>query len=74
LDQTLVCNDEKLAGAIAKAGELIELEGKGANSQFIREKGSETDLYLILAGHVSVRIKGREIAPVWPARTSATWR
>ena len=62
LDQTLVCNDEKLAGAIANAGELIELEGNGANSQFIREKGSERDLYLILAGHVSVRIKGREIA------------
>jgi CRP/FNR family cyclic AMP-dependent transcriptional regulator len=62
LDQTLVCNDEKLAGAIANVGELIELEGNGANSQFIREKGSETDLYLILAGHVSVRIKGREIA------------
>ena len=68
LDQTLVCNDEKLASAIAKAGELIELEGNGANRQFIRENGSETDLYLILAGHVSVRIKGREIA----TRTAGT--
>jgi CRP/FNR family transcriptional regulator, cyclic AMP receptor protein len=62
LDQTLVCHDTKLAGAMAKEGQLIELEGNVANSQFIRENGAETDLYLILAGHVSVRVKGREIA------------
>lgn len=62
LDQKLVCHDAKLAGAMAKEGQLIELEGNTANSQFIRENGAETDLYLILAGHVSVRVKGREIA------------
>lgn len=62
LEQTLVCHDTKIATEIAKVGTLIELAGGTADSQFISENGDDNDLYLILVGNVSVRIKGREIA------------
>ena len=62
LDQRLVGHDEKVAIALAQAGKLIELNGNTTDSKFIHENGAETDLYLILAGHVSIRIKGHEIA------------
>ena len=62
LRQTLVCNDRTLAEQLADAGELVQLEADSPGSEFISEMGHDNDLYLILAGHVSVRVKRREIA------------
>lgn len=60
--QTLVCNDRTIADELADLGELIQLEANSPSSEFISEKGYDNDLYLILAGQVSVKVKGREIA------------
>lgn len=62
LRQTLVCNDRTIAEELADIGELIQLEANSPGSEFISERGYDNDLYLILAGHVSVKVKGREIA------------
>jgi predicted nucleotide-binding protein len=62
LEQTIVCHEKPVAEALAGVGDLLQIEPNTARSDFILENGDDDDLYLILAGDVSVRIKGREIA------------
>lgn len=58
-EQTLVCDDSELAAAILAAGSIEELV---PSQPIIRQGGAENDLFLIVAGEVSIQVNGREIA------------
>ena len=55
--QEFVAGCEDLANAFAKAGELLEF-GKG--EKIITQGGEDNDVYLLVAGSVSIVIKGNE--------------
>jgi predicted nucleotide-binding protein len=58
----IVRDEEPLATAIAQVAEIVQIEPGGPQSIIIQQGNSDTDLYLILAGRVSVRVNGREVA------------
>jgi len=55
--QELVCGDTKLAEAIADEGEIVEF-AKG--HRIISQYGEDNDIYFLIAGDVSIVIKGNE--------------
>jgi predicted nucleotide-binding protein len=57
--QFIIGDDEKLASEILSKIELIEFK---ENDEIIVEDGTDTDLYLIFTGRVSIQINNREIA------------
>jgi predicted nucleotide-binding protein len=57
--QLIVRGDEELATRLCEALELSEVE---SGTQIITQDSDEDDLFLIIAGRVSVRVHGREIA------------
>lgn len=57
--QSLVCDDPSIAEAILAAGSVQELDPAEI---LIRQGGSDNDLFLIVAGEVSIQVNGREIA------------
>ena len=60
--QQSVQNDTQLAEELADLVELIQLEPGKPNSEFITQDNADNDIYLILAGKVSIMINGREKA------------
>lgn len=58
-EQTLVCDDSELAAAMLAAGSIEELV---PSQPIIRQGGADNDLFLIVAGEVSIQVNGREIA------------
>jgi predicted nucleotide-binding protein len=60
--QRIICDEEKLAQEIAKVAVLLQLEPNIPTSEFIKQGATDNDIYLILAGKVSVRVNGREVA------------
>jgi predicted nucleotide-binding protein len=61
-----VDNDEALANELAAVAELLQVE---QNDTLINQEAPDNDLYLILAGEVSIRVNGRHVA-VRPAGQS----
>ena len=60
--QRIVCDEERLAQEIAKIASLFQLEPNTPASEFIKQAATDNDIYLILAGKVSIRVNGREVA------------
>lgn len=60
--QRIVSDELNLAEEIADAGTLIQVEPNKPESEFIKQGGADTDIYLVLSGKVSVRVNGREVA------------
>ena len=60
--QKIVSDKLKLAEEIAEASVLIQLEPNKPESEFIKQGGADTDIYLVLSGKVSIRVNGREVA------------
>lgn len=58
-EQIIVGGDESLAAALC---EKLELSEVGPGELIITQDHEDDDLYLILAGRVSVRVHGREVA------------
>jgi CRP-like cAMP-binding protein len=56
--QEFVAGDPELANALVKCGQLVEFS-KG--DKIITEGGEDNDIYLLLAGSVSIVVKGNEI-------------
>jgi CRP/FNR family cyclic AMP-dependent transcriptional regulator len=57
--QLIVCGEEELAIRLCDAMELSEVE---AGNAIITQDSDEDDLFLILAGSVTVQVHGREVA------------
>lgn len=60
--QRIVSDELNLAEEIAGASTLIQIEPNKPESEFIKQGGADTDIYLVLSGKVSVRVNGREVA------------
>jgi predicted nucleotide-binding protein len=60
--QKIVSDELKLAEEIAGASVLVQIEPNNPASEFIKQGGADTDIYLVLSGKVSVRVNGREVA------------
>ncbi|MBI5384094.1 MAG: nucleotide-binding protein [Verrucomicrobia bacterium] len=60
--QRIVCDEEMLAQETAKVAALLQIEPGTSTSEFIKQGATDNDIYLILAGRVSVRVNGREVA------------
>jgi predicted nucleotide-binding protein len=60
--QRIVSDELNLAEEIAGAGTLIQIEPNKPESEFIKQGGADTDIYLVLSGKVSIRVNGREVA------------
>ena len=60
--QKIVSDKLKLAEEIAEASVLIQLEPNKPESEFIKQGGADTDIYLVLSGKISIRVNGREVA------------
>lgn len=61
-NQRLVAGNESVATLLADVVQLSEITADSGSSVVIQQGGSDTDLYLILCGSVSVRINGQEVA------------
>ncbi len=61
-EQAIVRDDEKLAVELAEIVEVLQFEPTQPKNEIIQQGAADNDLYLILAGCVSVRIHGREVA------------
>jgi len=59
LRQQIVQNNKAIARKIANVAQLVQVE---SGDEFIRQDAPDSDLYLILAGKVSICVNGREIA------------
>jgi predicted nucleotide-binding protein len=57
--QQVAANKEEIATALADIAELVPVK---LGAELIRQGHADNDLYLILAGKVSVQIHGREVA------------
>jgi predicted nucleotide-binding protein len=62
LNQQTVQNDENLARDLAAIVSLVQIEPNCTESMFIEQGGADNDIYLILAGSVSIMVNGREKA------------
>ncbi len=60
--QRIICDDEQLAQEVAEIATLLQIEPNVPTSEFIKQGAADNDIYLILAGKVSVRVNGREVA------------
>ena len=60
-EQHIVRDEEALAVEIAALAEVIQFEPVPEKNEIIRQGTSDNELYLILAGCVSIRIHGREV-------------
>lgn len=60
--QQSVHNNEDLAKELADFVELVQIESGKPESTFIKQGDSDNDIFLILAGKVSVVVNGREKA------------
>jgi len=61
--QEFVGGDEAIAEAMLEQGQLLEFQ-KG--EKLITEGGEDNDIYLLVAGSVSIVIKGNEYrTPLW---------
>lgn len=60
--QQSVHNDEQLAADLADLVDLVQIEPGTPESTFITQGSAENDIYLILAGRVSIIVNGREKA------------
>ena len=60
-EQHIVRDEETLAVEIAALAEVIQFEPVPKKNEIIRQGASDNELYLILAGCVSIRIHGREV-------------
>ncbi len=59
LKQKIVYDDEELANALAQSCFLFN---HAPNSTIISHNGTDNDFCLIISGHVSIQINGKEIA------------
>lgn len=57
--QPLIMGNESIAAALLKTGKLIEFE---QGDEIIKQGNADNDVYLIIAGAVSISVNGREIA------------
>jgi len=62
LTQQTVQNDENLARDLAAIVSLVQIEPNCTDSMFIKQGGADNEIYLILAGSVSILVNGREKA------------
>lgn len=66
--QQIVRDEEPLATELARLADLLQIQPVPPNNEFIHQGAPDTDIYLILAGRVSVRIHGREVARRGPGQ------
>lgn len=59
LDQQCVAHDEAIADGLCASLELISLK---PGAVLITQDAHDNDLYLVLAGRISIRVNGREVA------------
>lgn len=59
LAQSVVQGDRDVAAALAEAGELVEL---APGEVLVREGHADQDMYHLLLGKVSVKVKGKQVA------------
>ena len=69
--QSVIGDDTSLAESIAAA---VEVEAFKPGAVVMQESGTENDLCFILAGVVSIRVLGREIAVRTAGQHGARWR
>jgi predicted nucleotide-binding protein len=60
--QQITQNDKAVAEKLAAVAELVQVEPAPPNHVFITQEAPDNDLYLILAGKVSISVNGREVA------------
>jgi predicted nucleotide-binding protein len=58
----IVRDEQVLAEELEAVADIIQIEPKPPDNEFIKQDATDTDIYLILAGKVSIRVNGREIA------------
>jgi len=61
-EQDIIRDEEQLATEIAEVAEVIQISPTSPQNEFIKQGGPDNDVYLILAGSVSIRVNGREVA------------
>jgi CRP/FNR family cyclic AMP-dependent transcriptional regulator len=57
--QQIICDEEQLATELAEVAELTQIEPSG---EFVIQGAHDNDIYFILAGLISLRINGRQVA------------
>jgi len=60
--QQIVLNEKGVAEKLADISELIQFEAAAPSNVVITQDAADNDLFLILAGKVSIWVKGREVA------------
>lgn len=60
--QAIVRDEETLAAELAEIVELIQFEPTPPKHEIIKQGAADNDIYLILAGCVSIRVHGREVS------------
>lgn len=60
--QQITQNDKSVAEKLADVSDLLQFEVAPPNNVLIKQDVPDNDLFLILAGSVSVHVKGREVA------------
>jgi predicted nucleotide-binding protein len=60
--QQITQNDKAVAEKLAVVTQLIQVESAPPNNVFIKQDDPDNDLYLIIAGKVSITVNGREVA------------
>ena len=60
--QQIVQNDRAIAEKLANVSELLTFEAVASANILIKQGAPDSDLFLILAGRVSICVKGREMA------------
>ncbi len=58
----IVKDEQAIAEALDGAAKLIQIEPGSPDEEFIKQDANDTDIYFIIAGKVSIRINGREVA------------
>ena len=61
-EQQLIRDEEALAAEIAELAGVIQFEPTSGKNEIIRQGASDNEIFLILAGEVSIRVHGREVA------------
>jgi CRP-like cAMP-binding protein len=60
--QRIVCGNRDIAEQLAAGSQLLEFPHNPPSNELISQDGADNDLFLILAGRVSVSVSGRELA------------
>ena len=58
----VVQDDQVLAEELDSVSELLQIDPRSPADEFIKQGAADTDVYLIIAGKVSIRVNGREVA------------